>query len=344
MLAAGMRWLAKAALQKGISALPRAESVNYTFQRHVSRSLPVREAGFRRKFRGALRHLAAYEDHGPRGRAGAVVFYELGAGWDLALQLSYWSLGVERQVLCDVRPNLRLELVGVTLEHLRRLRPALERKTGRKLRDPGTAPVRSLEELEARFGIVYLAPRDARATGLDAGSVDFVSSTNTLEHVPADELVPILRECRRLLRADGVTSHRIDLHDHFADFDATLSPYNFLRHSDRTWALVNSKLMYQSRLRRPDYLDAFSAAGFLVVGEKARRPDEALAELRRLELAPRFRRYALDDLAVTALVLVARPAGRSPDAAQEPEDLFGRGSAGIRLRAAPDGGRLGDER
>ena len=52
------------------------------------------------------------------------------------------------------------------------------------LRDPG-GPIASLEELEARFGIRYLAPRDARATALPAGSVDFVSSTSTLEHVPA---------------------------------------------------------------------------------------------------------------------------------------------------------------
>ena len=32
-----MRWIAKAAVQKGLSALPNEEAVNYWFQRHLTR-------------------------------------------------------------------------------------------------------------------------------------------------------------------------------------------------------------------------------------------------------------------------------------------------------------------
>ncbi len=303
-----MRWLAKAALQKGLSALPAAESVNYVFQRRVYRSLPASEAAFRRKFDRAVSHLAAFAEHGPPSRAvGEAVFYEFGAGWDLAIQLSFWSLGVDRQILVDIRPNLRPELVNVTIERLTRLRGDLEKEAGRKLREAGPHNVSSAAELENRFGITYLAPRDARATGLAAGSVDFISSTNTLEHIPEDDLVPILAECRRLLRPDGVMSSRIDLRDHFCDVDARLSPYNFLRYSDRTWRLVNSKLGYQNRLRRPDYLRAFGEAELSIVAENATRPDEGLGALRALDLDSHFRAYPLDELAVQALVVVARP-------------------------------------
>ena len=207
----------------------------------------------------------------------------------------------------DIRPNLRYELVNVSIERLTRLRGDLEREAGRRLREPGMSSVGSAAELEDRFGIAYLAPCDARATGLDAGSVDFISSTNTLEHIPADDLAPILAECRRLLRPDGVMSSRIDLRDHFCDADARLSPYNFLRYSDRTWRLVNSKLGYQNRLRRPDYLSAFAEADLSIVAENATRPDEGLGALRALDLDPRFRAYPLDELAVQALVVVARP-------------------------------------
>jgi len=302
-----VRWLAKAALQKGLSALPAAESVNYVFQRRVARSLPASEAAFRRKFGRAVSHLAAYAEHGPSRAVGESVLYEFGAGWDLAIQLSFWSLGVDRQILVDIRPNLRPELVNVSIERLARLRGDLEKEAGRTLREPGMPNVGSATELEDRFGIAYLAPRDARATGLDAGSVDFISSTNTLEHVPEDDLVPILAESRRLLRPDGVMSSRIDLRDHFCDVDARLSPYNFLRYSDRTWRLVNSKLGYQNRLRRPDYLSAFAEAELSIVAENVTRPDEGLAALRALDLDPRFRAYPLDELAVQALVVVARP-------------------------------------
>ncbi len=301
-----MRWLAKAALQKGLSALPAADSVYYVFQRRVSHSLPASEAAFRRKFGRALGHLAAYAVHGPGRAVGESVFYEFGAGWDLAIQLSYWSLGVDRQILVDIRPNLRYELVNVSIERLTRLRGDLEQETGSSLREPGPPSVGSAAELEDRFGIAYLAPCDARATGLDGGSVDFISSTNTLEHIPEDDLVPILAECRRLLRPDGVLSSRIDLRDHFCDVDARLSPYNFLRYSDRTWRLVNSKLGYQNRLRRPDYVRAFADAELSIVAENVTRPDEGLAALRALDLDPRFRAYPLEELAVQALVVVAR--------------------------------------
>ena len=66
--------------------------------------------------------------------------------------------------------------------------------------------------------------------------------------------MPLLAECRRLLRPDGAFSSRIDLSDHFAHFDRSLSPYNFLRYSDRAWGLANSSLLHQNRLRRPDYV------------------------------------------------------------------------------------------
>jgi SAM-dependent methyltransferase len=302
-----VRWLAKAFLQKSLSALPQPERANYLLQRHVTRSLPGPEEGFRRRFRRARRHVRAYTEHGPRRPLEEAVFYEFGAGWDLAVPLSFWALGVERQILVDRRPNVRVELVNTSIERLARLR----REHG--LPDPG-GPIASLEELEARFGIRYLAPRDARATGLPAGSVDFVSSTSTLEHVPAEELVPLLAECSRLLRPDGAVSSRIDLSDHYSHFDASLSPHNFLRFDDRRWRLANSSLLFQNRLRRPDYLAAFREAGLTIVAEKAWRPGEALPD----DTAERFRAYESEDLAVVGLRLVAVP---SPNALVEPQDV-----------------------
>jgi SAM-dependent methyltransferase len=290
-----------------MSALPASERVNYLFQRHLSRSLPASEAAFRRKFERAVAHLGAYERHGPPRPVSEAVLYEFGAGWDLAVPLAYWSLGVERQVLVDIHANFRLELVNGTLERLRSLGPELEAVAGRELRAPEA--IGSAEELETRFGIRYVAPRDARASGFDAASIDLVTSTNTLEHIPAADIPPILAECRRLLRPNGLVSSRIDLADHYSYFDRNLSPWSFLRYDDARWRWLNSDLLHQNRLRRPDYLGAFAEAGLEVVEEVASRPDEAgLATLARLEVAERFRGYELDDLAVTALVLVARAA------------------------------------
>jgi SAM-dependent methyltransferase len=315
-----MPWLAKAVLQKGLSALPRAERANYLFRRHVTHTVPSSEHRFRRKFKRALVHLDAYDRHGPGRPPADAVFYEFGAGWDLTIPLSYWALGVHGQVVVDIRRNLRPELVALTLDRLRRLAPELEANAGRPLRVPG--PADGTSDLARTFGIEYLAPCDARSTGLASASMDFVTSTNTLEHVPAEDILPLLAECRRILSPEGAISCRIDLRDHFANFDDDLSPYNFLRYSDRAWRLVNSSLGYQNRLRRPDYLRLFAAAGLTVVSEQSATPGPAkLDELRRLALAARFRAYRLEDVAVTRLDVVAIPADRLPDASQQVRDL-----------------------
>jgi len=303
-----MRWLAKAALQRGLGALPQGERLNYVFQRHVLRSLPAGESVLRRKFSRALQHLRAYEEHGPGTPPREAVFYEFGAGWDLAIPLSLFALGVGEQVLVDIRPSVRVELVNDSLATLERLRPELEAEAGRELPSLD-APVAGVDELESRFGIRYLAPCDARGTGLPAESVDFVSSTDTCEHIPGTDLAGIFRECRRLLRPGGAFSCRIDLQDHYAYFDRSLSRYNFLRYSDRTWSAVNSPLHHQNRLRSPDYLRLVRDAGFELVVERPSGPsDEGRAELHALPLAPRFRGYSPDELGVTILSFVARRA------------------------------------
>jgi SAM-dependent methyltransferase len=285
-----MRWVAKAALQRGLGLLPQAEQANYLFQRHVARSLPAGESVFRRKFARAEQHVAAYEEHGSGPPLGEAVFYEFGVGWDLAIPLSYAKLGVGRQLLVDIRSSARVELVNDSLSRLE-----LE-------------PLQSLAELEARFGIEYLAPRDARATGLPAESVDFVSSTDVCEHVPEADLAAIFRECFRLLRPGGAFSCRIDLQDHYSYFDHSISRYNFLRFSEGTWRLVNSPIHFQNRLRSPDYLRLVRDAGFELVVERPSGPDErGLEELESLPLAERFRNgYTPQELGVTVLSFVAR--------------------------------------
>jgi SAM-dependent methyltransferase len=300
-----MRWLAKAALQRGLGVLPQGERLNYVFQRHVLHSFPIGDKALRQKFTRAASHLRAYEEHVPDVPASEATFFEFGAGWDLAIPLAYAALGVGSQVLIDIRPSARVELVNETIAAFNRLRAELEEAAGRSVRDLG-GPVAALGELETRLGIRYLAPCDARGTGLPAASVDFVSSTDTCEHIPRADLAEIFSECRRLLRPGGAFSCRIDLQDHYAYFDSGLSRYNFLRFSDRTWAIVNSPLHYQNRLRSPEYLRRVREAGLDLVVENPSGPsEEGRTELQALPLAEPFRGYSQDELGVTILSFVA---------------------------------------
>ncbi len=308
-----MRWPLKAASQKALGSLPRGDALNYVLQRRIRRTLPVDDAGFRRKFDRAVVHFGVFCERAPR-KPDEATFYEFGAGWDLIIPLAYFALGVERQVLVDIRSNVRFELVNDSLTRFATLARELEQAASRPLRPLGPPTVTRAADLEERFGIAYLAPRDTRNTGLARESIDFVSSTNTLEHVPEGDIEPILRECGRLLRRDGAISCRIDLRDHYSYVDRTISPYNFLRFSERAWALANSSLHYQNRLRYPDYVRLFEAAGLEIIAEAVSRPGPVeLALLRELKIAPRFsNRYSLEDLGAKSVAFVAR--GRPPAA------------------------------
>jgi SAM-dependent methyltransferase len=301
-----MRWLAKAFVQKTLSYAPRSDAVNYFVQRRVLKSLPANDAHVRQKFRRALQHYETFLEYGDRNDASGAVFYEFGVGWDLLVPLSYYMLGVERQLLVDLHPHARPELVNDSIRRLDRDRETFD--TERPLRALGLPDVETLDDVR-RFGFDYRAPCDARATGFPSERVDFVSSTDTLEHIPAEDIARILAECRRLLKPGGVLSCRIDLEDHYSRFDRGVSRYNFLRYSDRRWKLVNSSLHYQNRSRYPEYVKLVADAGFEILRERVSwASQEQLAELSRVELAPRFRGYTLEELGVRGATIVARPA------------------------------------
>jgi SAM-dependent methyltransferase len=306
-----VRWLAKALVQKTLSYAPRSDALNYVFQRHVFRSLPAGDAHLKSKFARAGQHFETFLEHAPRADPSTATFYEFGVGWDLLVPLSYFMLGVDRQILVDLHAHARPELANDSIRRLEAARPAFEETSGRPLKSLGAPDVDGIDDLE-RFGLTYLAPRDARATGLPDRSVDFVSSTDTLEHIPPGDIALILAECLRLLRPEGVLSCRIDLEDHYFRFDRSLSRYNFLRYSDRTWALVNSSLHYLNRLRYPDYVRLVEEAGFELVRERISwASEEQLRELAGLELAERFRDgYSPEELGVRGVTLVAGEAGR----------------------------------
>lgn len=305
-----MRWVAKALVQKALSYAPRSGSLNYLIQRRIFRSLPAGDAHLRQKFARARQHVETFLEYAPGSDPASAVFYEFGVGWDLRVPLSYYALGVERQILVDLHPHARPELVNDSIRRLDAATPSFEEDLGRPLRPVGAPPVERMVDLE-RLGVTYLAPCDARDTGLADGSVDFVSSTDTLEHVPPEDIARILAECRRLLKPGGVLSCRIDLEDHYSRFDPSISRFNFLRHSDGAWALVNSSLHFQNRLRYPDYVQLVVDAGFEILRERVSwASPEQLEELSRLPLARRFRDgYSLVELGVRGVTLVARPAG-----------------------------------
>src|SRR5260370_15121539 len=141
------------------------------------------------------------------------LFYEFGAGWDLAIPFCLYALGVKSQILVDISELARVELIENTVARLNHLNGEV---SATQL-DARLVPEKEREAwihfLEKQYGIRYVAPCDARSTRLQAESVDCITSTDTLEHIPEEDIRLILRECRRILRKDGVLSFVIDYQD-----------------------------------------------------------------------------------------------------------------------------------
>jgi SAM-dependent methyltransferase len=181
--------------------------------------------------------------------------------------------------------------VNGVIEQLNRLATGIVRR-------PGT-PLQSLAELKTRFGIDYRAPADARASGLPSGSIDCVTSTYTLEHIPPEDLRRILSECHRIVKPGKTVLSLIDYQDHYSWRDSRISVYNFLQYSEREWSWFNSSLHYQNRLRHSHYRQMLLDAGFSIASEDLTQPSERdLQRFKSIRLSREFETLPESDLLV----------------------------------------------
>ncbi len=299
----------KAAIQKTISIIPYSEKTNYFFRRNIARSLPVNKDTFFRMIDIGMRHYNKYIKYCESNELSKVYFYEFGAGWDIIIPLLFFSLGIKKQTLVDIRQNLNDKLINNTLEKYLNYKIELENMLGRSIEDEHySVKIKSVNDIRERFGITYLAPCDARNTGLASESIDFISSTSTFEHIPEQDIIKILRECYRILKPNGIISSLIDMKDHYSYFDKTISNYNYLKYSDERWPLFNSPLSFQNRARYPDYIDMIGEAGFEVIEQQVERPDNIDVDiLSHIALADKYRsKYDFEDLGVKSLWIVLK--------------------------------------
>lgn len=338
-------WLLKAGTQKVISWLPRSDSLNYVFQRHVTKTARLRPAWFDHKIDQAARHLrnwksSQYEvpqqvkrlgttgsgkdswtEARQRGQPHRAM--ELGTGWHPVVPLALALAGVDEVLSIDRSSLVRAANVSAVL------RMFIEAADDGRLAERCT--VRRPDRLEimrslaseaevaaarlAGLGVAFLVG-DARGTDLPPASINLFTSNNTLEHIPPEVLLDILAESRRLAAPGAVLSHFVDLSDHYSHFDGSLSPYNFLRYSDSQWRLLNNRLVFQNRLRVAGYRQLFSAAGLDLVDEDGYTP-QPVADMESLRLPAALHDQPAADVLVTQAWFTA-VVGAPPRARQLP--------------------------
>ena len=115
-----MDWRFKALLQLIFSVIPRGEQFNYVIQRYAVRSLPASDAEFAAKLWYAKRHIEVFKRYCARSVTQAT-FYEFGTGWDMTIPLAFYTLGVDKQILIDIRNLVRLPLVNDTINKFQKM-------------------------------------------------------------------------------------------------------------------------------------------------------------------------------------------------------------------------------
>lgn len=299
-----MNFKYKCQLQRLFSQLPHGERLNYCFQRWVTKSLPPSNDQFLDKVATARLHHGYFETYQQLARPSGK-YYEFGAGWTLTVPMVMGLLGFESYCV-DIRRLFYPDLVQDSIYKF---------YSNKGARDLPYISAWSMKQeckeihevLKDAFRVNYFAPVDARNTGFQADSFDFMSSTFTMEHIPKEDIGPILTECYRLLNKGGVLSMSIDYQDHWSYFDKSISVYNYLKYSPNEWKKLNPSLHYQNRMRHSDYMDLISKTDFEVVKEVPWMPtDQDYEMLESLALHPDFERYDLPDLGTRACQIVLR--------------------------------------
>jgi hypothetical protein len=293
-------WKLKAKAFNLLDELPMGDQLYCLLQRHVTHTLPRALSPTREKAANQLQHIERIRER--RGTFDDAVLLELGAGWDLYSNLLYWCLGVNTQIVVDVRRWIQCAAVNAVIAHLQKDPPPGAIRT-----PPTLINARRLQtELKSYYGIDYRAPFDATSMTLPEQSIDLVVTTSVLEHIPLDVCQAIVAECRRVMRPDSLMSHIIDYSDHYAHSDGNITTYNYLQFDEAEWARYNPGIHYQNRARTGDYRRLFHNAGFEIIDEREWYGEQD--ELARVEVHPTFKSRSPEELLVLGCEFLLRRA------------------------------------
>ena len=146
----------------------------------------------------------------------------------------------------------------------------------------------------------YLTEGLESIRGLPSDSVDFMWSQAVLEHVRRGSFLETMKELRRVLKPDGLASHRVDLQDHLA------GALNNLRFSEARWEspFFAEAGFYTNRIQYGEMLGLFEEAGFAVEALGCRRWERLPTPRRALD--PQFRDLPEQELNVRGFDVLLR--------------------------------------
>lgn len=295
------KWIQKAIIQKLISYLPGSYSINYFFQKYITKGVYLNDIYFYDRLEHAKTHLKSFQKYSNENVPRTSL--EIGTGWYPVVPISFFLAGTDKVYSVDITFLTSKERIKTTLKKI------IECKNEGKLKIYlDILPKRyeiledlfinyeeySLDKILEKLNLTYLI-EDARHLSLASNSIDFINSNNTFEHIYPHILLSILNDFKRVIKKDGVMSHFIDMSDHFAHFDKTINIYNFLKFSDTKWKWIDNSIQPQSRIRIFDYKQIYKTLNIPISEEAFRKGN--LNELKSITLAEKYKDNPLEEIA-----------------------------------------------
>lgn len=229
---------------------------------------------------------------GLEGKLKGKTILELGPGDSIASAIIAFSHGAQA-VLVDAGPFAK-STPGAYSELVKHLADL-------GLTPPEITDCMSLNEILSACNAQYLTSGLESLLSIPDNSIDLIFSQAVLEHIFRTEFLPTQRECSRILRQQGVCSHRIDLRDHLG------GGLNNLRFSERIWesSFFTRSGFYTNRIQLKKMIDLFEQANFQVKIGEVRCWDQL--PIARQKLAREFQQFTDDELRVSGFDVVLRP-------------------------------------
>lgn len=305
------KWILKALVQKTISFFPYKEKINYWFQKNITKGVRLDDQYFTYKIEHARDHLAFFKSFS-KDKFVDTTALELGTGWYPIVPIAFFLQGVKKTVSLDLSDWLNAENIQLSCKKfvewhergvLQNYLPEVQAERWEKVKTLADSKGTSLEEMCLTLYLERWVG-DAQKTPFESQSFNFICSNNTFEHIPTPILRNILVEFKRLVSPNGLMSHFIDMSDHFAHFDSSITIYNFLKFTDGQWNLIDNSIQGQNRMRFIDYKLMYKELQLPITHEEYR--EGSLKELARIQLAEQFSSYKKEDLAISHGYLISK--------------------------------------
>lgn len=296
-----MKWILKAIIQKLISWMPASQKINYLFQKHVTKGVQLSDQHFGDKLGHAADHLRFYSKYGKEENFTAL---ELGSGWYPVVPIALFLGGAKSVTSIDISALMtgegiletaRKYLNWLDAAKLEDLKPYIKPERLAALKEMVDKDL-SKQELLVKLNLTLLI-KDARNTGFEENHFDLVCSNNTYEHIYPEILIDIIKEFQRVVKLGGVNSHFIDMSDHFAHLDQSISIYNYLRFSEKQWRRIDNSVQPQNRLRMSDYEKMYTGYGIEILEKEIRAG--SMDDLQKVKLDAAYLGYDKTEIAIS---------------------------------------------